>query len=149
MNIELINITNVASQAETDYQEANTRLADARRAVRDLEDEVAGMTKNPTTNPDKLAKKVADLNARKLLLPALEEVTATAHRHMMTTREAIANYHRMLEAQRQRAVMLRGQIRQGENDIQQQSNLLQLVKDNTQRMRDELAGIEALLDGRA
>lgn len=56
MNIELINITNVASQAETDYQEANTRLADARRAVRDLEDEVAGMTKNPTTNPDKLAR---------------------------------------------------------------------------------------------
>lgn len=143
MNTELIQITQTAAEAETAYQEANSRRADAQREITALEDEVAGMTKNPLTSPDKLAKKMTELAARKALLPTLKEVTEQAHRNM------IEDYRRSLAAKRVKADALRVEIRNMQLHVKQLESTADMARFNLRRMEDELAAIEALLDGHA
>lgn len=145
MNAELTQITLTAAQAETDYQEANTRFADARRAVYALEDEIAKMTGNPDTKPAELSKKVADLNARKMMLPAPEAAAMTAHQRMMHTRQSITDYNRMLEGKRQRAAALENEMRNMQRHITQLESTLNGSRFALESMQNELAGINALL----
>lgn len=110
------NLNEALDAAEQNYQNVLTRLNEAKATIYALQDEVSKLSNDPNTKPATLSKTLMDMEARKLLLPAMQNEVENAHRHLMNCRAAISDFDNSQKAKAIRLEIAQRELAQMKRD---------------------------------
>lgn len=142
---QLAHLNDQHAAAQDKYHEAMARLSEARATIHAMQTERDTLRNDANTKPATLTKLLMDLQAREMLLPALDAEMLRAHQVMRGFVDAIAQLDNQRNA---RAAQLENMQRQHaalERELNDRQHQINVARDAAQRQLDEVAALRVWL----
>lgn len=138
-------LQNQFDTTEKEYQAACARRNEAREELDALRKEVERLRTDATTKPATLARLLADLSAREMLLPAIESDMFNAHRHMMSAKQTIIDYGNAQKVKRIQLEAMQRELQTMQRDFSDKQHQLEFFEEAIQRHKVAVQRLEAEL----